>query len=104
MILSYNHFRTLISPHLLSFSVTALRHREWNVIDGTDNLCRTADSMVFSLASYNILSQNLLEDNLSLYRHCEPRDLDWDFRKVNLLSEIEHYQPDVSRNIKYFLK
>lgn len=46
--------------------------------------------------SYNILSQELLQDNLYLYRHCPPGVLPWDYRLPNLLSEIRQHDADVS--------
>uniref|UniRef100_A0A3P9IQL9 Angel homolog 2 (Drosophila) n=1 Tax=Oryzias latipes TaxID=8090 RepID=A0A3P9IQL9_ORYLA len=49
----------------------------------------------FTVMSYNILSQQLLEDNAFLYRHCPPAVLSWDHRLPNLLSEIQHLHPDV---------
>lgn len=45
--------------------------------------------------SYNILAQDLLQDNAYLYRHCDPGVLPWDFRLPNLLREIEQYDADV---------
>nr|XP_057921376.1 protein angel homolog 2 isoform X2 [Doryrhamphus excisus] len=49
----------------------------------------------FSVMSYNILSQDLLEDNLYLYRHCPPQVLAWTHRLPNLLAEIQKYDADV---------
>ena len=50
----------------------------------------------FSVMSYNILSQELLQDNAYLYQHCDPRVLPWDHRLPNLLAEIQHHDADVS--------
>lgn len=50
----------------------------------------------FSVMSYNILSQELLQDNSYLYRHCPPGVLPWDYRLPNLLAEIHAYDADVS--------
>ncbi|XP_034755268.1 uncharacterized protein LOC117961015 [Etheostoma cragini] len=50
----------------------------------------------FSVMSYNILSQDLLQDNAYLYRHCQPGVLPWDHRLPNLLAEIQQYNADVS--------
>ncbi|KAM7395948.1 hypothetical protein PAMA_007292 [Pampus argenteus] len=49
----------------------------------------------FSVLSYNILSQELLQDNAYLYRHCHPGVLRWDYRLPNLLAEIRHYDADI---------
>ncbi|MEQ2302651.1 hypothetical protein AMECASPLE_008854, partial [Ameca splendens] len=54
------------------------------------------DSTVFdfSVMSYNILSQELLQDNAYLYRHCDPDVLPWQYRLPNLLAEIQQHDPD----------
>ncbi|XP_029903605.1 protein angel homolog 2 [Myripristis murdjan] len=49
----------------------------------------------FSVLSYNILSQELLQDNAYLYRHCDPAVLPWDYRLPHLLAEIQHYNADI---------
>ncbi|KAE8286571.1 Protein angel-like protein 2 [Larimichthys crocea] len=49
----------------------------------------------FSVMSYNILSQELLQDNAYLYRHCEPGVLDWKHRLPSLLSEIRQHSADI---------
>ncbi|MEQ2184962.1 hypothetical protein GOODEAATRI_013298 [Goodea atripinnis] len=61
------------------------------------------DSTVFdfSVMSYNILSQELLQDNAYLYRHCDPGVLPWQYRLPNLLAEIQQHDPDVSYQCEY---
>lgn len=49
--------------------------------------------------SYNILSQELLQDNAYLYRHCDPDVLPWDHRLPNLLAEIKQHDADVSSSV-----
>ncbi|NWS19422.1 ANGE2 protein, partial [Pachyramphus minor] len=49
----------------------------------------------FTVMSYNILSQNLLEDNSHLYRHCKQRLLFWAYRFPNILQEIKQLDADV---------
>ncbi|KAL3052128.1 hypothetical protein OYC64_004811 [Pagothenia borchgrevinki] len=49
----------------------------------------------FSVMSYNILSQQLLQDNAYLYRHCPPAVLSWDYRRPNLLAEIQQHDADI---------
>ncbi|NXX75774.1 ANGE2 protein, partial [Urocolius indicus] len=49
----------------------------------------------FTVMSYNILSQNLLEDNSHLYRHCRQRLLIWTYRFPNILQEIKQLDADV---------
>lgn len=46
--------------------------------------------------SYNILAQDLVEQSLDLYLHCNPDILNWSYRLPNLLQEIQHWDPDVS--------
>lgn len=50
----------------------------------------------FSVMSYNVLSQELLQDNAYLYRHCNPAVLHWSHRLPNLLAEIRQHDADVS--------
>ncbi|XP_018538428.1 protein angel homolog 2 isoform X2 [Lates calcarifer] len=49
----------------------------------------------FSVMSYNILSQELLQDNAYLYRHCDPAVLPWEYRLPNLLAEIQQHNADI---------
>ncbi|KAK5852605.1 hypothetical protein PBY51_006457 [Eleginops maclovinus] len=49
----------------------------------------------FSVMSYNILSQELLQDNAYLYRHCPPAVLPWEYRLPNLLAEIRQQDADI---------
>ncbi|CAB1433904.1 unnamed protein product [Pleuronectes platessa] len=49
----------------------------------------------FSVMSYNILSQELLQDNPYLYSHCEPGVLPWEYRLPNLLAEIQQHDADI---------
>ncbi|NXP28990.1 ANGE2 protein, partial [Scytalopus superciliaris] len=49
----------------------------------------------FTVMSYNILSQDLLEDNSHLYKHCRQRLLFWAYRFPNILQEIKQLDADV---------
>ncbi|XP_028296357.1 protein angel homolog 2 isoform X2 [Gouania willdenowi] len=49
----------------------------------------------FSVLSYNILSQQLLEENLYLYRHAPPHVLRWELRLHNLIREITQLHADI---------
>ncbi|XP_067097164.1 protein angel homolog 2 isoform X1 [Osmerus mordax] len=49
----------------------------------------------FSVLTYNILSQDLLQDNAYLYRHCTDSVLSWAFRLPNLLRELQLYDADI---------
>lgn len=50
----------------------------------------------FTVMSYNILAQDLLEANIELYQHCTPEVLAWEFRFQNILREFVKWEPDVS--------
>ncbi|XP_077367394.1 protein angel homolog 2 [Festucalex cinctus] len=49
----------------------------------------------FSVMSYNILAQDLLQANAYLYPRCPPAALHWPHRLRNLLAELRHYDADV---------
>lgn len=50
----------------------------------------------FSLATYNVLAQSLLEEHSSeLYRHCPPQFLAWEYRKQGLLALLTGCYADV---------
>lgn len=50
----------------------------------------------FTVMSYNILAQDLLEANQELYTHCPLEVLEWTYRYYNLIEEILKWEPDVS--------
>ncbi|GAA6213682.1 protein angel homolog 1 [Lates japonicus] len=52
-------------------------------------------SMDFTVMSYNILAQDLLEANQDLYMHCPLEVLDWNYRCSLLLEEILKWAPDI---------
>ncbi|XP_056092040.1 protein angel homolog 1 [Rhinichthys klamathensis goyatoka] len=54
-----------------------------------------ADAFDFSIMSYNILAQDLLEANPDLYTHCPEEVLAWDARLRTILKELQIWQPDV---------
>ncbi|XP_043929832.1 protein angel homolog 1 [Protopterus annectens] len=49
----------------------------------------------FTVMCYNILSQNLLEMNKTLYAHCQPEFLNWEYRLKSILEEVKRWDPDV---------
>ncbi|XP_072895515.1 protein angel homolog 1-like isoform X2 [Hemitrygon akajei] len=49
----------------------------------------------FTIMSYNILSQDLLETNKDLYSHCQPEFLTWEFRFQNIMEEFESWDADI---------
>ncbi|KAG1936389.1 protein angel homolog 1 isoform X2 [Pimephales promelas] len=54
-----------------------------------------ADAFDFSVMSYNILAQDLLEANPDLYTHCPEEVLAWDVRLRAILKELQTWQPDI---------
>ncbi|XP_033844709.1 protein angel homolog 1-like [Periophthalmus magnuspinnatus] len=55
----------------------------------------TMTKMNFTVMSYNILSQDLLEANQDLYTHCPLEVLEWSYRSRLLLEEIRNWVPDI---------
>lgn len=49
----------------------------------------------FTLVSYNILSQTLLNDHIYLYTNCNPRDLEWPRRGQRIVSELIRNRADI---------
>ncbi|XP_072350286.1 protein angel homolog 1-like isoform X2 [Scyliorhinus torazame] len=60
-------------------------------VDGADD----SKLFEFTIMSYNILSQDLLETNADLYSHCQPEFLQWEFRFQNILQDLETWDPDI---------
>lgn len=50
----------------------------------------------FTLMSYNILAQDLMQQSSELYLHCHPDILSWSYRFANIMQEFQHWDPDVS--------
>lgn len=49
----------------------------------------------FTVMSYNILAQDLLEAHPNLYTHCPLEVLQWDYRLHNLVQEFQKWEPDI---------
>lgn len=100
----------LIILYFVRYVLTGTIKRNWEYLcshnkeklkDGedknADSTCEDSEGKFdFSVMSYNILSQDLLEDNSHLYRHCRRPVLHWSFRFPNILKEIKHFDADVS--------
>lgn len=98
------------SLYFVQYILTGTIQRHWEYIcnhnkdktkilgdKNVDPKCEDSDNKFdFSVMSYNILSQDLLEDNSHLYRHCRRPVLHWSFRFPNILKEIKHFDADVS--------
>ncbi|XP_023272959.1 protein angel homolog 1 [Seriola lalandi dorsalis] len=76
----------------------------WRVWEEVDESAATAEpalvpfpftKMYFTVMSYNILAQDLLEANQELYIHCPLDVLDWSYRCNLLLEEILKWAPDI---------
>uniref|UniRef100_A0A3Q3EVN5 Angel homolog 2 (Drosophila) n=1 Tax=Labrus bergylta TaxID=56723 RepID=A0A3Q3EVN5_9LABR len=83
----------------LSLSLSSALERRW---EPSPSACTSyplppgcSTAFDFSVMSYNILSQELLQDNAYLYRHCHPGVLPWKHRLPNLLAEIQQYDADI---------
>lgn len=84
----------------MSMLLCSALQRRWETLACSRSVQPPGGSTVFefSVMSYNILSQELLEDNAYLYRHCDPAVLPWMRRLPNLLAEIRQLDADVSRS------
>lgn len=67
--------------------------RKWDY--KTSKHYKQTKGCTFSLLSYNVLAQGLLEDNRYLYRNVRPKFLDWRYRKDNLLYELLYLGGDI---------
>lgn len=50
----------------------------------------------FKIASYNILSPKLLEDNFYLYENLDKSYLEWQYRRRNILKELKKLNAHVN--------
>ncbi|XP_023139140.2 protein angel homolog 1 isoform X2 [Amphiprion ocellaris] len=78
----------------------------WRVWEDLDDGATTAEAalipfpltkatMDFTVMSYNILAQDLLELHQDLYTHCPLEVLDWNYRFSLLVGEIQKWTPDI---------
>ena len=49
----------------------------------------------FTVATYNVLSDEQIRLNPNLYRHLPPWVLSWEYRFRHLLQEITYFKPDI---------
>lgn len=74
----------------------SLRQWEWTRFGSQHVFGRSrCPGVDFTVMSYNVLSQNLLLDNMYLYYYSEEKYLEWDHRKRELLREITEQMPDI---------
>ncbi|XP_051579158.1 protein angel homolog 1 isoform X2 [Myxocyprinus asiaticus] len=71
--------------------------RVWEDLSKThaDACADPASVFEFSVMSYNVLSQDLLEMNRELYTHCTEDVLVWENRLQTILEELKTWEPDV---------
>uniref|UniRef100_A0A336N0R2 CSON007738 protein n=1 Tax=Culicoides sonorensis TaxID=179676 RepID=A0A336N0R2_CULSO len=69
--------------------------RQWEHTPCWDQFVKSPQGTPFTLLSYNILAQNLLEAHPYLYRHHDPRALSWNYRNYRLVQEILSIQPQI---------
>lgn len=93
-----------LTDRLLSFSSLHcirlvdwnLPQRRWSTTNYEDRMHRSHHKhFQFHLISYNILAQQLIEDNPFLYTDCAETHLSWHRRKDRLLREILRQDADV---------
>ncbi|XP_071151209.1 protein angel homolog 2-like isoform X1 [Mytilus edulis] len=71
-------------------------NRQWELTRlGIEQLQRPRPGFEFTIMSYNILAQNLLEDNKYLYRESPQQVLDWKYRSEKLLQEIQALNAEI---------
>ncbi|XP_002739940.2 protein angel homolog 2-like [Saccoglossus kowalevskii] len=70
--------------------------RDWIYTDiGKEHIRKRKPGIEFSIMSYNVLAQRLIEMNMFLYPHCNEDILKWEYRKNNLMKEIKELQADI---------
>lgn len=72
--------------------------RTWEHVSSQSN----KPGFVFSIMSYNVLAQALLEQHPYLYVQHNKKALEWETRWENLLTEIKKFYPDVCIGTIYF--
>lgn len=69
--------------------------RQWEHTPAWDQFVKSPQGTPFTLLSYNILAQNLLEAHPYLYRHHDGRALPWNYRNYRLVQEILSIKPNI---------
>uniref|UniRef100_A0AAV2KDP3 Endonuclease/exonuclease/phosphatase domain-containing protein n=1 Tax=Knipowitschia caucasica TaxID=637954 RepID=A0AAV2KDP3_KNICA len=69
--------------------------RQWDSCSDASSPAEGDNSFDFTVMSYNILSQDLLLDNMYLYKHCPPEVLSWNYRLRGLLTELRLHDADI---------
>lgn len=69
--------------------------RQWEHTPAWDQYVKAPQGIPFTLLSYNILAQNLLEAHPYLYRNHDDRALPWNHRNYRLIQEILNINPQI---------
>lgn len=69
--------------------------RSWQNVTTSKKKPSKKQTFEFTLMSYNVLAQNLLNDHPYLYKHHNRKALDWETRWRNLFNEIKTMKPDI---------
>lgn len=75
----------------------AFMHRRWHSLPVNSDL-KMLKGFIFSMVTYNLLSNSLLHENMFLYESCDEQDLAWCNRKEKLLAELLSYNAEVSNH------
>ncbi|XP_075050736.1 protein angel homolog 1 [Mixophyes fleayi] len=67
--------------------------RDWQ--DLYDSVTPSIQQFDFTVLTYNLLSQDLVDQNPELYQHCSPSILQWEYRWPNILQELQHWEADI---------
>jgi mRNA deadenylase 3'-5' endonuclease subunit Ccr4 len=51
----------------------------------------------FTICTYNLLAQNLLEENSYLYNQIDRRFLQWNYRKTKIYDQLKNLDSDVGK-------
>lgn len=73
-------------PRRWEYTSFGMRHQEVGSKTG---------GVEFSIMTYNILAQDLLEKHPDLYARSRPQSLNWNVRCQRLLAEIQYHSPDI---------
>lgn len=68
------------------------------ILGGSPSI-ESQDCNSFTVMSYNVLAQQLLENHKYLYRKHDIRALTWEYRSTVLLKEIREADADVSASV-----
>ncbi|CAN2387421.1 angel homolog 2, partial [Pristimantis euphronides] len=69
--------------------------RRWEDFSSHYQARSSKEKFDFTVMSYNILSQDLLEDNSGLYSHCQRPYLLWNYRLPNIVRELQKMNADI---------